>query len=112
MTDFVQDNLEFWRQQTVFHPLFEAGILDMAIYDIQHPGALTLQQCGTVLSKGEVGTPITVISNYLFDSTRQDAFHISDYQLYESLITWSFDKRVRTPILLSNVYKNANKGLC
>ncbi len=25
---------------------------------------------------------------------------------------WSFDKRVRTPILLSNVYKNANKGLC
>ncbi len=31
---------------------------------------------------------------------------------YDLYIDWSFDKRVRTPILLSNVYKNANKGLC
>ncbi|MCP3679155.1 MAG: hypothetical protein GY782_02285 [Gammaproteobacteria bacterium] len=30
----------------------------------------------------------------------------------ELLEDWSFDKRARTPILLSNVYKNANKGLC
>ena len=91
MTDFTQRTVDFWLRHPPLLPLLEAGVMDVAVFDADPPGAgpdpgpveLKLQYSGTVLSAKSPGTllnpggglnPVVVVANYVFDTLRQDAF--------------------------------------
>jgi|SRR5581483_4339248 len=87
MTDFTEKNLHYWQNHKWLKPYVEEGILDFALFDVEHSQNLKLVVCGDSLSAETARGPIAVIANYLFDSIPQDAFSIQDGRLYESLIT-------------------------
>ncbi len=87
MSDFVEESIVFWQQQEVLQPLFEAGILDCALYDLEQPQGIKLRQRGNLLKEKEVMNPLTVIANYVIDSTMQDGFRIIDGCFHEALIS-------------------------
>lgn len=87
MVDFAQANLTAWEKQPVFEPFRAAGVLDSALFDIEAPGELTLQRSGITLRPGELGNPLIVFANYIFDTVAQDLFRIADRQLAEGLVS-------------------------
>ena len=110
MTDFTQRTVDFWLRHPPLLPLLEAGVMDVAVYDADPPGAgpnpgpveLKLQYSGTTLSASNPGTllnpggglnPVVVVANYVFDTLRQDAFQVrSDGRLYQGLSTLRSDR--------------------
>ncbi len=86
MSDFAEENIAFWQHQKVLQPLFKAGILDCARYNVEEPWAIKLRQRGTLLKEKGVANPLTVIANYVVDSTRQDAFRVINGRFHEALI--------------------------
>ncbi|MDT4896884.1 MAG: hypothetical protein QOH25_1961 [Acidobacteriota bacterium] len=87
MTDFVERNVEYWRAHPWLQPFVEEGSLDFARFDLESDQELRLVHSGALLSAETVQNPMVLIANYIFDSIPQDAFHIEDGQLYESLVT-------------------------
>ncbi|MEZ4591378.1 MAG: SAM-dependent methyltransferase [Chloroflexota bacterium] len=86
MTDFVPEILEFWRNHERFRPFFEAGILDVALFDVmgmERPFHLQLAN-QTLTSQTN---PVILIANYFFDSIPQDSFVIEDGLLCQNLLT-------------------------
>lgn len=79
MTDFTASNLEFWQKQACFQKGFADGSLDYALFDLEHPAPLPLQQSQKTLSS--LKNPLIVIGNYIFDSIRQDFFRCHHGQL-------------------------------
>ncbi len=87
MTDFTESNIEHWRTHPSFVPFIKEGLLDLARFDLERDEQLELIHSGDVLSAGTLRNPLIVISNYVFDSTPQDAFVVADEKLFELLIT-------------------------
>jgi hypothetical protein len=87
MTDFTEQNLEYWRTHKWLRPFVEAGVLDFARFDVEGDDQLRLIHSGEVLSPETLRNPLVAIANYLFDSIPQDAFSIADGQLCEKLLT-------------------------
>lgn len=87
MTDFTESNIEHWRTYPSLVPFIEEGLLDLARFDLESDEELELLHSGDVLSTGTLRNPLIVVSNYVFDSTRQDAFVAADEKLFELLIT-------------------------
>ncbi len=87
MTDFTEQNLEYWRTHKWLRPFVEAGVLDFARFDVERDEQLHLIHSGEVLSSETLRNPLVVIANYLFDSIPQDAFSIVEGQLFENLLT-------------------------
>ena len=87
MTDFCENNVNFWREHQSLKPLVEEGVLDFALFDTECDEEIKLTQSGDVLTPGNVKNPVAVIANYFFDSLPQDAFFIHGGQLYEGLVT-------------------------
>jgi len=87
MTDFTESNIEHWRVHPYLVPLIEEGVLDFARFDLESDVQLELLESGDVLATGTLRNPLIVISNYVFDSTPQDAFVAADDKLFELLIT-------------------------
>lgn len=87
MTDFVPQNVAFWQAHERFQPWFEAGLLDMALFDVMAPRPLHLQIADRVLDQKEIENPLILIANYFFDSIPQDSFVIQDGQLCHNLVT-------------------------
>lgn len=73
MTDFTEANLEAWRTCENFKPFLDAGVLEFAVFDADHPDVSSLGIDGSII----------LISNYVVDTLRQDAFRISNGQLME-----------------------------
>ncbi len=87
MTDFAQSNIDFWTGHEVFQPFIESGMLDMARFDLDRPGPLSLRHAGTTVSTDHPGGAVVCIANYLFDATRHDAFQLTDGLLHELLVS-------------------------
>lgn len=87
LTDFTKRNVDFYAGHPGLRPFVEAGQLDFALFDAEQPAALTLHRSGQVLGPATLLNPLVVLANYVFDGIPQDAFHIQDGRLYESLVT-------------------------
>jgi len=106
LTDFSERNVEYWRGHPWFQPIIEAGVLDFARFDVEHDQKLKLLHSNEILSAKNLRNPLVVIANYLFDSIPQDAFAVSDGELFESLVTLTTPKKEsdqNDPEILSRV---------
>lgn len=89
MTDFTAHNVEFWQTHESFAELFELGVLDCAVWDAERETSMTLLKSGDVLSaeSGLVTNPLVVITNYIFDTLKTDAFQLVDGELHETQLS-------------------------
>ena len=87
MTDFAQQNLDFWQSHPSLHPFVSQGLLDFAQFDIEKDSTLKLVRDDETLDSSNLKNPLIVIANYFFDSIPHDLFHIDNGELYETLIT-------------------------
>lgn len=83
MTDFAEANLAAWRAHPQLARWFEGGWLDLARFDAEHDGAITLERSGETLAPGRVANPVIAIANYVFDGLPVDAFSVVDGRLHE-----------------------------
>jgi tetratricopeptide (TPR) repeat protein len=89
MTDFTERNLEYWSAHPSLQYFVEEGVLDFARFDAEQSERIELYHSGDILSAETIKNPFVVLANYFFDSIPQDAFHIQDGKLHESLVTIS-----------------------
>lgn len=87
MTDFAEQNLDFWQSHPGLHPFVNQGLLDFAQFDIEKDSTLKLVHADETLYSSNLKNPLIVIANYFFDSIPHDLFHIDNGELYETLIT-------------------------
>lgn len=87
MTDLAERNLAYWRKHPLLQPFIEQDALDFACFDVEHDRELKLTHSGETISAKNLRNPLVVIANYVFDSIPQDAFLVSDGQLYEALVS-------------------------
>ncbi|HAS40132.1 MAG TPA: hypothetical protein DCS93_06610 [Microscillaceae bacterium] len=86
MTDFVQENLDFWEIHPRLKPFFESGILDYALFDAEKDTTIYLQKHQRTLTPKSVSQPIVALANYFFDAIPQELFYIDEGQVYQTLI--------------------------
>lgn len=86
LTDVSRANLAWWRDHPALRPLFDAGLLDLAHFDVERDHQLVLERSGRVLSPQQPAGRLVVIANYVFDSVRHDAFVADDDGLAELLV--------------------------
>src|SRR5262249_24696687 len=114
MTDFTNRNLEYWRTHPSLVPFIEERSLDLARFDLEHDVQIELLDSGEILSPATLRNPLIVISNYVFDSTPQDAFLAAEENLFEILVTLTTpEPEVDTedPDILSRVEVSAHENL-
>jgi hypothetical protein len=87
LTDLAPSNLAFWQEHPRFGPYFDAGVLDVALFDINQSKELALQRCDQTITPGSLVQPLVVIANYVFDSIPQDLFYINEQRCEEVLVT-------------------------
>jgi hypothetical protein len=87
MTDVSPANLAFWREHPQLRPYFDAGVLDVALFDAERDESLHLQLSGETLEPGSAQRPLVVIANYVFDGLRHDAWLVKEGVLLESRLT-------------------------
>lgn len=86
MTDLVEANLDFWKQQKQLAPFFEQGVCDFAQLDCEHFDSVHCVS-GRVLKKDSLNGPLCVIGNYIFDTLPTDIFQKKGNHLYESRVS-------------------------
>jgi len=96
MTDFTENNFNFWSEHPMLKPYFESGQLDSAIFDAVGDISIKLSKAGTVLAPGTVKNPICVVANYLFDTLCHDIFQVEAGTLKEGLISVG-SRRIEEP---------------
>ena len=89
MTDFTYSNLDFWKEHPKLKEFVKEGILDFAIYNLETQNEIKLVNKKIILDKKTVKNPITVISNYIFDTVLNDAFYVKNGVLHESCVSLS-----------------------
>src|SRR5512133_2542965 len=87
MTDVAPANLAFWREHSQLRPYFDAGVLDVALFDAEHDESLHLQISGETLEPDSARRPLVVIANYVFDGLSHDAWLVKDGVLHECRLT-------------------------
>ena len=106
LTDLAEANVQYYRSHPRLQPLFDAGLLDCARFDVEADTELQLRHSGVTLSPGSLKQPLLCIANYVFDSVPQDAFFVENGRLHESLLWLQVDTPVLDlddPALLSRV---------
>jgi len=86
ITDIIEKNIEFCRENISLLPFLQSDCLDFASYDVEKDGDfyLTIQQ--KYYSDLKVKTPLIIIANYTFDCTKQDSLiYLSNEVLSEKL---------------------------
>ena len=111
MTDFTKSNLEYWHTHPWFLPFIKEGSLDLAGFDLESDVQIELRHSGEILSSSTLRNPLVVISNYVFDSTPQDAFFAADKNLLEILVTLITREEIdiEDPDILSKVEISAHE---
>ncbi|NEO41062.1 MAG: tetratricopeptide repeat protein [Moorea sp. SIOASIH] len=89
LSDVVAENLNWWRKHPRFSSWFEAGLLDIAHFDVTKDDEITLQVSEQLLGIGALHEPLVVIANYLFDSIPQDLYRLSKGRLERCLLSLS-----------------------
>jgi hypothetical protein len=92
LTDCVPANLEFWKRHPRFRPFFEAGMLDLALFDVGDSGEIALLGAARTLDAGSLAQPLVVIANYVFDSVPQELFHIDGGRSRQCLVSLAMDE--------------------
>ncbi|HEY5959687.1 MAG TPA: SAM-dependent methyltransferase [Polyangiaceae bacterium] len=87
MTDVSPANLAFWREHPQLRLYFDAGVLDVALFDAERDESLQLQISGETLEPGNSRRPLIVIANYVFDGLRHEAWLMKEGVLHESRLT-------------------------
>ncbi|MBL1176285.1 tetratricopeptide repeat protein [Pantanalinema sp. GBBB05] len=87
LTDFTEQNLNYWKAHPSLQPYLETGLLDFARFDAETDQSITLSQSGDTLSPESLSNPLIVIANYVLDTIPQDLFLIENGQISESLVT-------------------------
>lgn len=87
MTDFTENNVNYWHQHEKLRPFMESGMLDFAVFRPEDDQEIQLLLSGQTLSPGKMKNPLIAIANYFFDSIRQDMFQVHNHQLQEGLVT-------------------------
>jgi len=102
MTDFTDQNLQYWREHAALRPLMAAGVLDVARFDAESDTEMRLQIADVQWADAE--GPVVVIANYVFDGLIQDVFRIQEGRLEEGrpvLLTDATD--LSDPELISHI---------
>ncbi|RLN45292.1 hypothetical protein BBJ28_00010005 [Nothophytophthora sp. Chile5] len=87
MTDFTEQNFNFWKTHPALAPFVARGIVDFAIFDATTDTDLRLYSSGQVLRASELENPLCLIANYLFDTLYHDLFQVEGGQLKEGLVS-------------------------
>ncbi|KAG1688696.1 hypothetical protein DVH05_003133 [Phytophthora capsici] len=112
MTDFTEQNFNFWKTHPALAPFVKRGIVDFAIFDATTDTELRLYSSGQVIQPGDLANPLCLIANYLFDTLYHDLFQVDGGVLKEGLVSVG-SKRAEEPdpldpeIIkrLSNIFK-------
>ena len=113
MTDFTESNIEHWRTHPSLLPFIKDGLLDLARFDLERDVQFELLHSAEILSTATLRNPLVVISNYVFDSTPQDAFVAGDQKLFELLITLKTQEEEIDPTypdILSRIQISSNEN--
>lgn len=112
MTDFTEQNFNFWKTHPALAPFVKRGIVDFAIFDATKDTELRLFSSQVTLRPHELKNPLCIIANYLFDTLYHDLFQVEDGMLKEGLISVGSKKSVEPDPLdpeiikrLANLYK-------
>ena len=87
MTDFTENNFNFWRDHPSLKKYFDSGQLDAGIFDAVEDTSITLWKSGKTLKAGSCKNPICIVANYLFDTLYHDIFQVDGGLLKEGLIS-------------------------
>lgn len=87
LTDFTEQNLNYWKTHPSLQPYLEKGLLDFACFDAENDQSITLSHSGENLEPDCLSNPMIVVANYVLDTIPQDLFLIENGQLFESLVT-------------------------
>lgn len=98
MSDLASANIDFWQKHEILKPYVEQGVLDYAVFDIEHDQSIHLINQKKTLSSTSFINPLILFANYLFDSIPNDLFHVKAGNIKESRVT------LRTPA--SNLKNN------
>jgi len=93
MSDFTAGVCDYWRTHPALQEFMAQGLLDIARFDIQRDEPLQLQVSGIVLDASTLRNPLVVVANYVFDSLPQDAYQLTEGNLYELLATVSSPRK-------------------
>lgn len=86
MTDFTENNIEYWEKHENFQPYIQQGILDFAVFRPAEFQSLDLRISGVKLTKNNIHNPLIAIGNYFFDSIKQDIFRVMNKSLDEGRV--------------------------
>ncbi len=109
LTDFTEQNLNFWKTQPPLQPFIEQGLLYFARFDAENDHSITLSQSGEVLSADSLKNPLIVIANYVLDTIPQDLFLIENGKIFESEVTLTSPQAepdLKDPELLNRLQVN------
>ncbi|MBT8234111.1 MAG: SAM-dependent methyltransferase [Bacteroidia bacterium] len=81
LTDYVEDNLTYYKNHPQFQTFFESGELDFAHFDATKKTEIHLLNSDIILKTNSVQHPIFVIANYFFDSLPNELFHIHNNEI-------------------------------
>lgn len=87
MTDFTENNFNFWRNHPSLKGYFDSGQLDAGIFDAVEDRTIKLWRSGKILSPGSCKNPIVIVANYLFDTLYHDIFQVDGGELKEGLVS-------------------------
>lgn len=74
ISDFIAENIAFWKTQPNLQPDIKQGYLGFVLYDLKKSSAIQLRQTICVLDKNNLQNSLIVIANYVFDSLCHDFF--------------------------------------
>ena len=99
MSDFTEENINFWRSNPSFKPFLDQGLLDFARYDMEESGVIKLIEKDYTLSSNDFFNPLIVIGNYIFDTVTNDAFAVKEGELFEASISSSIDESYKNDLV-------------
>ncbi len=106
LTDFTEQNLNYWKSHQSLQPYLEKDLLDFACFDAENDRSITLSQSGETLEPDCLSNPMIVIANYVLDTIPQDLFLIENGQIFESLVNLASsqpDPNLNDPEILSQL---------
>ena len=92
ISDFAEDNLEFFSAHSQFQKFIIQGILDVAHFDAIDGDHIHLRHSGLTIRYNDLLNPLIVIANYFFDSIPVDLFHIQNGKINNCSVSLNTDK--------------------
>ena len=83
LTDLSQETLDFWQTHPRLQEYFRAGILDVALFDVEKDESIYLTYHGLRLEKAACKQPLIVLANYFFDVIPQELVYFESGQAYQ-----------------------------